>query len=196
KNNPQKLNQEMAVLYKKDVLSPLETGNFWLSETPDQIASKSWDSSLPRITTWALFHHRPTSRQFHFFNTHFDHRGATAREQSAALIAQRIRGLRESAPVIVAGDFNTAAESSAPWKTLIESGLRDAWQTAANPAGPTGTFHGFRGAASEGDARIDWILYRGSFEVLSCETVTHNAEGRYPSDHYPVIAVFKWSASQ
>ena len=36
--------------------------------------------------------------------------------------------------------------------------------------------------------RIDWILVGGPVEVRSVETVVHHAEGRYPSDHYPVMA--------
>jgi len=185
-----------AILYKKQLFTPLETGNFWLSETPDAVGSKSWDSSLPRIVTWARFHHRPSGRQFYLFNTHFDHRGATAREMSATLVAQRIQTLPPPMPVILTGDFNAAAESSAPWKRLFEGGLQDSWQTAPDRKGPVGTFHGFQGAAAKSEDRIDWVLYRGPLQALSSETIDYHEGERYPSDHYPVFCRFTVTAPQ
>src|SRR5436189_387541 len=43
----------MALYYKKERFKQIEGGHFWLSETPDKVGSKSWDSSLPRMVTWA-----------------------------------------------------------------------------------------------------------------------------------------------
>jgi endonuclease/exonuclease/phosphatase family metal-dependent hydrolase len=43
----------------------------------------------------------------------------------------------------------------------------------------------------EGLGRIDWILVRGPVEVATAETVLHAVEGRYPSDHYPVVATLR-----
>lgn len=45
-----------AVLYKKKILQPIETGNFWLSETPDVPGTSSWNSANTRMATWAKFH--------------------------------------------------------------------------------------------------------------------------------------------
>jgi len=68
--------------------------------------------------------------------------------------------------------------------------LRDAWTTAAKRAGPEATFSAFKGN-TEGP-RIDWIFYRGGLKALEAETVTHNQDGRYPSDHYPVFALLEF----
>lgn len=44
---------EMAALYfKRSRFEKLDGGHFWLSETPDQPGSKSWDSALTRMATW------------------------------------------------------------------------------------------------------------------------------------------------
>jgi endonuclease/exonuclease/phosphatase family metal-dependent hydrolase len=59
---------------------------------------------------------------------------------------------------------------------------------AKNKAGPEGTVHGFKG--TPGKTRIDWILFRGPWKVKSAETLTDAREGRFPSDHFPVLAVF------
>ena len=68
--------------------------------------------------------------------------------------------------------------------------MKDAWKEAAAKEGPEGTFHGFRG--TPGQARIDWILFRGPWSVKSARTVTANQDGRYPSDHFPVLAELEW----
>ena len=42
----------MALYYKQERFGKLDAGHFWLSETPDTVGSKSWDTSLPRMVTW------------------------------------------------------------------------------------------------------------------------------------------------
>jgi endonuclease/exonuclease/phosphatase family metal-dependent hydrolase len=55
--------------------------------------------------------------------------------------------------------------------------------------GPDGTNSGFRGS-TEG-VRIDWIFYRGAVKALESETIVRSQDGRYPSDHFPVLAVLE-----
>jgi endonuclease/exonuclease/phosphatase family metal-dependent hydrolase len=71
---------------------------------------------------------------------------------------------------------------------LLCDDLRDAWCTAAARTGPEGTLHGF--GTRVPDRRIDWILYRGFWRVLAAETITRSRDGRYPSDHFPVLVTF------
>ncbi|NIA15413.1 MAG: endonuclease [Nitrospiraceae bacterium] len=177
-----------AVFYKAKDLIPIESGHFWLSETPGVPGSVSWDSSLTRMVTWVRFHHPKTGTFFHFFNTHFDHVGAEARANSATLVAERIGALGPDAAVILTGDFNARGEASAPWGNLVKGGLRDAWISAEKRVGPVGTFGGWKNPDPANDSRIDWILFRGPVTAQYCETVTYNEKGRYPSDHYPVFA--------
>ena len=62
------------IFYRFAELSPIESGNFWLSPTPD--VPSTAEPRLGRIVTWARFHHRATGRQFYAFNTHFSPREA------------------------------------------------------------------------------------------------------------------------
>lgn len=62
------------------------------------------------------------------------------------------------------------------------------WVVANERLGPALTSNGF-GPPPEGrEGRIDWILVGGPIDVHSVETVVHSDQGRYPSDHYPVVA--------
>ncbi len=180
--------EHMGVFYKKERLAVIESGNFWLSETPETPGSMSWNVSLPRMVTWALFEIRGAGRRFRYFNTHFPHRreDEEARLHSARLILDRLP--REGA-FILTGDFNAPAGGEV-YKVLADT-LQDARTTAARAGGPEGTFNGFKGIGS--GPRIDWILYRGPLRAVQYETVTRSQDGRYPSDHFPVVAVFEWS---
>ncbi len=185
-----KEDEHMGVFYRKETLELLSSGNFWLSTTPEVPGSMSWNVTLPRMVTWGEFRHRKSNRRFYFYNTHFAHRreDAAARTESAKVLAEWLKKLPAQADVILTGDFNTDA-STDPYK-LLTAILPDALEHAAERKGTTGTFHGFTG--KPGSARIDWILYRGNLKPLSVETITYNVENRYPSDHFPVLAVFDW----
>ena len=177
----------MGVFYRKDRLKPVESGNFWLSETPEVAGSSAWGMSLPRMVTWAVFEDLKTKKRFTYFNTHFAHRGKVdeeARRQAALIIAKR---MPKDGAFVLTGDFNAAAGDSSAYSALVPP-LTDSWIVAKKKAGPEGTFHGFKG--TPGKTRIDWILFRGPWKVKSAETLTDAREGRYPSDHFPVLAVF------
>lgn len=185
-----KTDEHMGVFYKPAVLRLMESGNFWLSETPETPASMSWNVSLPRMVTWGLFEVKATGKRFYFFNTHFPHRPQDdeARVECARVIRQRIAKLPKKAALVVTGDFNTDIDSL-PYQTVSE-GLTDAWKTAGAKSGPQSTFHGFQGTPREG--RIDWILFRGFRRAAAAETITRNDGGRYPSDHFPVFAALEY----
>ncbi len=181
-----------AIFYRTERLRLLDHGTFWLSETPDEKASVGWDAALPRIVTWGRFEDRATGRTFFHFNTHFDHRGETAREESAHLLRRRIMEIAEGAPAVVTGDFN-ATPDEAPYRALVsETGegpaLRDAIETSEHGHhGPRSTWNGFE--EIEPGRRIDFVFTAGGVRVLRHGILTDTfKEGRFPSDHLPVLA--------
>jgi endonuclease/exonuclease/phosphatase family metal-dependent hydrolase len=181
--------EHMGVFYKKDKLRLVESGNFWLSETPEKPTSMSWNVNLPRMVTWGLFEIGAGGRRFYLLNTHFPHRreDAEARLHCAEVLMQRIGRLPKDVPLIVTGDFNSAPDTP-PYK-LLAGELKDVRLTAARRIGPDGTNSGFRGS-TEG-VRIDWIFYRGAVKALESETIVRSQDGRFPSDHFPVLAVLE-----
>ncbi|MBI5085732.1 MAG: endonuclease/exonuclease/phosphatase family protein [Acidobacteria bacterium] len=180
--------EHMGVFFRKDRLTLLDSGNFWLSETPEKPGSISWNMSLPRMVTWGLFQINGGDMRFLYLNTHLAHRPSdeAARQKSLRLIACRIGLYDEAMPVVLTGDFN--APAGGPAYEILAPHLKDSWLHAAARSGPEGTFHNFKG--TPGPHRIDWIMFRAPWQVRSVETITDNHEGRYPSDHFPVLAVF------
>ena len=66
--------EHMGVLYRTDALRLVESGDFWLSDTPDVVGSITWGNLYPRMVTWGLFESRDDGRRFYLFNTHFPYR--------------------------------------------------------------------------------------------------------------------------
>src|SRR6056297_1651233 len=145
-------NEHCGIFVKVDRFVQLAGGHFWLSESPEVPASKSWDSSLPRMATWLLLQdqQRLEGPPVLIVNTHFDHRGKKARQKSAQLLAERVGQLRQLADnpiVIVTGDFNTAV-ASGPYTALLaeEHNLSDRYRVVhPNRAAEEGTFDSWTG---------------------------------------------------
>lgn len=142
---------------------------------------------MPRMATWALIQPVSGRGRFYFVNTHMAHRreDEAARQKGAIVLQEWLGKLDAFVPVILTGDFNSAAEGGTYQKMII--GFADAWKIAERRSGPEGTFHGFRGTVRAD--RIDWIFVKGPWRVKEAEAVTWNDGGRYPSDHLPVRAV-------
>ncbi len=177
-----------AILYRTSRwrLDDQRSGTFWLSETPEVPASKSWDSSLPRVATWGVF--RSDEVDLLVANTHFDHRGEQARLESARLLRHRISKAAAGLPFVVLGDFN-AGEDSPPVAELVGAGANpwtEAWRAIHPDEERAGTFGSWTGV--DDGPKIDHIFLSTGIDVLSSEIVRWSIDGRYPSDHYPVVA--------
>lgn len=174
------------IFYRTERLELLEHGTFWLSETPDVPGSKSWDAAIERIVTWAVFRDVELEAEIFVLNTHFDHIGAEARRRSAQLIADRLSELAGGRPIVVMGDFNTT-EDSAPYDILTSGALRDTMTVSELPHyGPSGTWHDFGRIPLE--SRIDYVFVSDAFRVLRHANMSETWNGRFPSDHLPVLA--------
>lgn len=175
--------ESCAIFYRRARFTPVEAGHFWLSETPEILASQSWNSSLPRMCTWSRG--RIDGATVTVFNTHLDHRSPLARANGAALIAARARLEREQSEVIVLGDFN-AAPGAEPYGRLVATGLVDTYAAihGADPEASTvRDFHSdWRGP------RIDWIFASPALVIDDAAVVVEEDPERPPSDHRPVTA--------
>lgn len=186
--------EHMGIFYRRARLRLLAQGDFWLSDTPQAAGSISWDHPYPRMVSWALFERRSDGRRFHLFNTHLPHRAEDehARLRGARLLRACIDALPADLPVVVTGDFN-ADPGGAVHAALLRAAadrppIEDAWQQAQQRSGPAATFHGFSG---RGERRIDWILTRG-LHPRQAHTLDIRRAGRYPSDHFPLLAILHW----
>ncbi len=175
-----------AIHYNSALYKVLKHDTFWLSETPEK-PSVGWDAALERICTYGLFENKDTGEKMWVFNTHFDHKGETAREKSAELIVEKIKEInKDNLPVVLTGDFNLTPDQK-PIQRIKEY-MKDGQEITSNPFyGPSGSFNGFDPEMVL-DRRIDYIFVKN----LHVENYTHIDDRKenlkYISDHLPVMA--------
>lgn len=182
--------EHMGVFYDSAQLTVVESGNFWLSDTPDVVGSITWGNLMPRMVTWALFKRQADGQRFYLLNTHLPYRDEDEprRVLGAKLIAARLATLPKDIPVVVTGDFN--AEPGSSTYQAFTAALTDARTVAGKVDGPRLTFHDFTGKPT---VELDWILVRG-FKVQRFSTLDDRPGGVLPSDHYPVQVDLQFAA--
>ncbi|MFC1795446.1 endonuclease/exonuclease/phosphatase family protein, partial [Planctomycetota bacterium] len=189
-----------AILYRKDRLDVNESGTFWLSDTPTIPGSTSWGNQITRICTWGRFALKDSGKAFYLFNTHLDHQSQPSREKSVILLAERIATRKHPNPAIVTGDFNASEDNPAirylkretplPVGTEVPGGCPEVFVDTFRVLHPdvtdVGTFNAFKGDRSGG--KIDYIFVQPGRMVLNAAILYDDKDGRYPSDHFPVVA--------
>jgi endonuclease/exonuclease/phosphatase family metal-dependent hydrolase len=186
---------EFSAIFFDSSRFQLETDStFWLSLTPN-MPSKGWDAALNRIVTWARLKDKTSGKEFYVFNTHFDHQGVTAREESARLLLREIRRIATDKPVILTGDFNSS-DTETPY-SILTAGSGDSGQHLVDAMkisqmghhGPLKTYAGFgvhKGIIGE---RIDFVFVSNNVQVLNHATLSDfMSNEHFPSDHLPVLA--------
>ncbi|MBQ2131363.1 MAG: endonuclease/exonuclease/phosphatase family protein [Prevotella sp.] len=177
-----------AIFYKNDRVKLLDSGNFWLNETPD-VPKLGWDAACIRICTWGKFKDLHTKKKFYFFNLHMDHVGVVARREAAKLVVSRIKEMAQDAPVVLTGDFNVD-QTDEIYGIFAHSGiLKDSYENARIRFAENGTFNSFK-VETKTESRIDHVFVSPSFKVeaYGLRTDSYWAKGRRNlSDHYPVF---------
>ncbi len=182
--------EHCSIIYNSDRFTFLEGDTLWLSETPEVVGSKSWDTSLPRIVTFIKFLDTVTETEFIVFNTHLDHRSELARKNGLNMIVNLMLEYVEY-PIILTGDFNMYFDSENFEALKNQSDIFvntfDVFPDEFDPNGLTS--HGWLGG-TEGKA-IDFIFYSLSkFTVLNTDIIYDRWDDRfYLSDHYSVYSV-------
>ncbi len=179
-----------AIFFRRDRFEPVAFDHFWLSDTPDRIASNTWGAAYLRMASWVRLRDRATRREFYVFNTHLDNVSDSARQKSAELLHARIAAVDAATPLLLVGDFNCAAGASRAYEILTrDAGLTDTWTAAPRRENETlNSFHNYEPPVAKSE-RIDWILARHPAAVGAAAIVTYHEGAQYPSDHFPVTAV-------
>lgn len=195
------------IFFRRSEWRAVESGTFWLSETPDSVGSHGWDAVLPRIATWVLLERREAVKhgrgrkskgsptRLICVSTHFDHIGVEARVESGRLILRKVREIAGELPLVLTGDFNVGMESSVYQSIMHDPDypLLDSYLLGAPHEGCYYTYHDFARKPQAQCPKIDFIFVSPNIKVTRTRIP---AEGRNPgdvlmSDHNPVIVELK-----
>lgn len=189
RDDGKKRGEYCAIYFDNELLALITDGTFWLSENDDEV-SVGWDASIERICTYGLFENNYTKERILILNTHFDHIGQEARENSSKLILERISEINKADyPVVLMGDFNAEPETKPI--TILKKELQDAGEISTTGIyGPTGTFTGFDKQIIP-DSRIDYLFVK-HLKVSKCRHIDDRMKNNnFISDHIPVLVEFE-----
>ena len=191
--------QYVAILFRAERFRVEEYATFWFSREPDLAGSKHPGNNWVRTCTWAKLTNKKTGYGFFVYNLHLGG-SQPALEENIILLGRRLRNRKPSDPVMVIGDFNADENNPAilylKGKIPLETeGLHcpdtnsvpliDTFRTL-HPKVKAGTYNGFKG---RNDGRkIDYVFVLPGTEIIEAQILHDNLNGRYPSDHFPVIA--------
>ena len=125
------------------------------------------------------------------YNLHMDALSQNSREMSARLLARQVAARETDDSFIVMGDFNMELDNpgmeylqhiggKTPYPKMV-----DAWRSL-NPGRESKTTKGFAGMF--GGSHLDHIPICETAQALEVKIDRRKIDGRYPSDHFPVIA--------
>lgn len=175
-----------CVYYLKDKYNLLDSGTFWLSETPYKKYSVSYDSLCRRIASWAILEDKATGEVYTHINTHLDHGKESTRDAQCKVLLSEMGKLQMQGTVVITGDFNTYNDGDV-YASMV-AGADDAAVTAENAIDAGLTFHSYGKKADEGQGPIDFIFLTKGTRVENYQVIKTTVQGMYPSDHYPLIA--------
>jgi endonuclease/exonuclease/phosphatase family metal-dependent hydrolase len=137
-------------------------------------------------------------REFRFFNTHLEVE-AFPKVQAAQALELLARVLLSRPPVIVAGDFNSAADgSTTPTYRILTTVLNDAWVAGTGPDDTCCQSPTLTNPVTALTQRIDLILWRGDLRAKEAHTVGGEVPFQstppfWPSDHAGVVATLQFT---
>ena len=181
----------MAIYYDTNRLTLLDSGTFWLSETPEKV-SLGWDAACNRTCTWGHFKMKDTDFEFLYFNTHLDHVGSLARKNSIKLIVAKMTELNpDNVPVFLSGDFNSTTDD--PIFDPLKASLKDARMMSAI-SDKNITYNGFGTVTDNPNTRKEWVIdhiFFSGVNPMAFMVLNGNYGVPFISDHYPIS--FKFS---
>ncbi len=174
------LSEGCPIFYRTDRFEKINSGSFWLSETPD-VMSKDWGSEHYRICVYLRLRDLESGKEFLVFNTHLDHTSDLARINGIRVILDKISEFGDI-PAYLMGDLNAKEDSETIQSTKDSF---DDSKLIANVTEDTATFHGWGEAADP--RRIDYIMIsKGDADVYEYHVVNNLHGTAYSSDHSSV----------
>jgi endonuclease/exonuclease/phosphatase family metal-dependent hydrolase len=201
------LSYDVAIGYKSEVFTELESGIYWLAGIFDRSeALPTAPKGSKRPCVWAKLQHNATGKILYFFSAHFvvpsiSKEGNAFNAENCIKYAEELIGSRKI-PSIIVGDFNATkgapgfdvVEGSGRWHDVFyllkDEGLLDESETQKGTCNAKNeeSISGWR----PDHITIDGNLTAESFRTVRDKYPTTDGTRHYPSDHFPVVAELKF----
>ena len=190
--SPDFTDESNGILFNKQKFLLMDSGTFWLTETPD-IVSKYESVYHYRICTWIKVYSYKFKDIIYFFNTHLEDGHLFITFLQEVNLLKRIKEItKNEGNVFVFGDFN--GNDNSVWiQDVFKEGYKsfsDYFQDFRN------TYHNFSGIYNNPKWKVDHLFYQNfgnsnkHFVPLFYDVLTKKENGKFPSDHFPLYAQF------
>lgn len=184
-----KNSEASAVFYLKDKYTLIDSGTIWLSDTPEEFASKFILSFCPRIATWATLKDKSTGEIYTHINTHLDHVLESVRVDQINVLKVKIEELKAKGyPVVCTGDFNTK-EGADAYNEMKGCLLDSKYLAKSSDDGATYINYGQNIFETK---PIDFIFVSEGTDVETYKIIDEKISDMYLSDHAAVCADVKF----
>lgn len=186
-------NQKIGIVYNTDKLTVVDSGSFWLTESPETLRiSEAWGTSsdglTERLAMYVVFEVKATGERYVHFNTHLDtKKNSIIQTKQTEVILEYINKVLTkygNIPVFLTGDFNYTSDS--PSYTVLTDGLLSDTKSIAMESSGSGSFNKFKGQ-DYASKPIDQIMtVKDTVTVTQYRVVYDRFDGCFASDHYAV----------
>ncbi|NRA36524.1 MAG: endonuclease/exonuclease/phosphatase family protein [Planctomycetes bacterium] len=176
-----------AIWYRRDAFECLDQGGYFLSETPEQAGSRSWDSAGIRLANWVELKEIANGSITRITNTHFDHKSDLARIHQARVCCEHLSDQAQHVSQILMGDFNVLPDHQVI-SEIEEHGFNDLCKTLLGEKHLLSSFHAFEKQPADAEGRIDYIFMRGPAQAQQVQILQKYPDDRFYSDHHFVLA--------
>lgn len=177
-----------AIFYLDSKYKAVDSGTFWLSDTPE-VPSMGWGADCYRICTWVMLENKTTGERYVHMNAHFDYANDDVRYNSADLILEKAKEFGDI-PVVYTADMNFS-DTSEYYLHMEKDGYFTNAKEDAEDTMDYLTYHD-RNPKEHEDSKIDYILINDKFDAKVFRVVTKGIGGKYVSDHFPLYADIKF----
>ncbi len=193
-DSSKKKSEMNAIFYLKDKYDLIDSGTFWLSETPEK-ESRYEGAGCNRICSWVVLENKISKKQYIHLNTHLDNASEDAQNYGANVIVEQLKEIQKKynyIPVFITGDFNQD-ESGNAVKTILDAGFSNS--ADFDNAKAVGTYHDWGKITDEERAKqkaIDFVFVskKSTNGVTAYRVVDSMIDDKYISDHFGVWASF------
>ena len=176
--------------WKKDKFKAIEKGHQFMSDTPD-VKSKFEGSKEYRGFTYVFLESRETGNRFLFIALHADYRAEeSVRVKQLRVLTAFLQSEKwADVPAVVVGDFNSTAQQDSISTFLAENPGIAMTSEAAKTKGDTAGTLIVGGFTTRQDYVFDYVFVtKDRIETEYYSVILNKKEGKYPSDHLPVVA--------
>ena len=184
----------------------LEVSNLQIEQFGIKLSAPTLLGPFTDPRGWTAIDVKMRGHRFRFVTTHLDSTVPAIRVAQAKELL--LTAANTSLPVVMAGDFNIATDTSLDpsfpaYQAMINAGFTDAWQSkrAPDPGFTCCQAENLLNPTSLLDHRIDLVLFRGGFGVADISLIGNQqadrtGSGLWPSDHAGVAVTLRLPSRQ